>query len=240
MNEPADFVVLGMDRTAVYGCGDVEAMMDALGVDNLRQRVSDASRFQVWYTLTTPVPNPLSEHVLTALGYYRPGGWTGPIILTTREDDLSRSQPFADDIRERVNELVYAAGGTVTSTPAMSATATADPTRAAGTDPDRPEGTELAQKPREITMNILLFAEDRTVTSTPAMSATAKADPTRAPGTDPDPAGGAEPAQKPAEIAAAIDAALSGPTSDPAQLDPLDPDNTPPGTHPTTHGPDMA
>jgi hypothetical protein len=165
-------------------------MMDALDVDRMRLASGGIDPIQIWYTPAGSEPNPLSQQVLTALGHRDQYRWLGPIVLTTREDPKWVCQPFAEDVRERVDELVIAAGGTVASNAAVDATA--------------------------------------------------KADPTLAPGTDLDPAEGSEPAQNPAEIAAAIDAALSGPTSDPAQLDPPA-DTTPRRTDSnTTLGPDMA
>ncbi|MFF0546621.1 MULTISPECIES: hypothetical protein [Nocardia] len=115
MNKPADFVVLQMDRTAVYGRGDVEDMMDVLEVDRLRMRMSPAAdRVQVWYVPDTVGPNPLSEQILTRLGYWDPAGWTGPIALTIRPEPFDTAAPFAADVRELVDEVVNTAGGVVT------------------------------------------------------------------------------------------------------------------------------
>ncbi|TDP31589.1 hypothetical protein [Nocardia ignorata] len=114
MNEPVDFVVLQTDRTAVYGRGDVEDMMDVLEVDRLRLDLSMAGRVQVWYVPDAEGANPLSEQILTRLGYRDPTGWTGPIALTTRTEPFDTAAPFADDVRELVNEVVTTAGGVVT------------------------------------------------------------------------------------------------------------------------------
>ncbi|WP_280345513.1 hypothetical protein [Nocardia neocaledoniensis] len=113
MNEPIDFVVLQMGRTAVYGRGDVEDMMDVLEVDRLRMRMSLADRVQVWYVPHAEAANPLSEQILTRLGYRDPTGWTGPIALTTRTEPFDTAAPFADDVRELVNEVVTTTGGVV-------------------------------------------------------------------------------------------------------------------------------
>ncbi|MEV0766377.1 hypothetical protein [Nocardia sp. NPDC050435] len=139
-----------MDRTAVYGRGDIEAMMDAVDVDSMSLASAGIDPIQIWYTHAGSEPNPLSEPILTALGHRDPDGWMGPIVLTTRGDPKWVCQPFAEDVRARVDEVVIAAGGTVTSAPAVDATARADPMRALGNDPDPAEGTESGQKPTEI------------------------------------------------------------------------------------------
>ncbi|WP_063011870.1 hypothetical protein [Nocardia nova] len=106
MSEPADFVVLHMDGTASWGVGDVDSIMDALGVDTVRLDISGAGRVQVWHTDSTPVANPLSERVLTRLGYRAPTGWNGPIALTTRAfGRLDIAAPLAEDVSEAVEEL---------------------------------------------------------------------------------------------------------------------------------------
>ncbi|MEV0766265.1 hypothetical protein [Nocardia sp. NPDC050435] len=154
MIEPADFVVLGMDGTAVYGRGDTDAMLDALDVDSMRLASSGIDPIQIWSTHTGSEPNPLSHQVLTALGHRDPDGWMGPIVLTTREDPKWVCQPFAEDVRTRVDEVVIAAGGTVPSTSAVSTPENSVAALAPGSDPSPAADAEQVAKPAEITAAI--------------------------------------------------------------------------------------
>ncbi|WP_280465373.1 hypothetical protein [Nocardia brasiliensis] len=124
MSAPADFVVLHTDGTASWGCGDVDSIMDALGVDRAFLDVSGAGRIQLWHTEASADPNPLSERVLTRLGYRHPAGWNGPIALTTRAlGRMDLAAPLAADVCETVQELATAPSDDA-ATPAGSFTTT--------------------------------------------------------------------------------------------------------------------
>lgn len=107
---PPDFVVLNPDGTAVYGCGDIEDMMDALSVDKLALDVGGAGWVQVWHIESESSRNTLAEQVLSRLGYSRPADFACPIALTTRAAPMVGAESLSVRVCEVVDEFVSAAG----------------------------------------------------------------------------------------------------------------------------------